>query len=109
MTTPDQPIWYVNPVTWNVFTKTGRISCRVTYLLRGVNDITVFQPTVYLAELGLVLKRKLMGDDISHRGIPFDKLIRLGKPFCIDICEELDLVGISIVGGDLDTKVRERN
>jgi hypothetical protein len=49
-----------------------------------------------------------MGDDVSHRGTPLDKLVRLGEPFSVDICEELDLTWVPVVVGNLDAKVRDR-
>jgi hypothetical protein len=49
-----------------------------------------------------------MGDNVSHRGTPLDKLVRLGEPFSVDICEELDLTWVPVVGGNLDAKVRDR-
>jgi hypothetical protein len=52
--------------SWNDETK---------YLLGGVRDIPVPDPTVYFEELGLVLKRKLVVDGVSDGGLPLEKLI----------------------------------
>ena len=38
-----------------------RVSYVATYLRRGVHDSTVSDPPTHLEELGLVLKRKLVG------------------------------------------------
>lgn len=86
----------------------GRISHkRVTYLLRRVNRITVSEPAAHRTKLCLVLKQKSLCDGVSHRNVPFNKLIALGKPFSVDVRVELDLMGTPVVGDYLDTKVRE--
>ena len=81
----------------------------MTYLIRGVDDIAVAEPTAHRTELGLVLKRILEGDGVSRGRFPLNKFTTLGKPFSVNIRVELDLMGILVVGNNLDTKVRERN
>ena len=86
-----------------------------TYLLCGVIDTTVPGPTIYLEELGLVLKEKLVGKGVSCHGSPLKKLIGCGcsiawdKPFPCDICVELYFMGVPIVNGNLHGEVGKRN
>lgn len=81
----------------------------VTYLLRGVNETAISEPADHRAELGLVLERKLMGNGVSRCGSPLNKLVTLGEPFSIDVCVELDLMRVPVVGDNFYTEVRERD
>lgn len=80
---------------------------RVTYLLRRVNEIAVSESAAHRAELGLVLKRKLLGNGVPHCNFPFNDLVTLGKPFSIEVRVKLDLMRIAVVGDNFYTKVRE--
>ena len=48
-----------------------------------------------------------MDNGVSWSGLPLYKLIILSKPFRVNICEELNLMGVSVVGSNLHAKVRE--
>ena len=88
----------------------GRVLWKgVTYLFRRVHEVAVSEPAAHGAQLSQVRKRKLMGNGVPHHRLPLNKLVVLGKPFPIDVREELDLVGAPVVGDNFDTKVRERN
>ena len=80
------------------------------YLLRGINDAAISQSTIHLVELGPVLEPKLVVYGVSRDGFPLYKLVvrcKIGwnKPLSIDVCVQLDLVRISVVGGSFCTKV----
>ena len=112
LTSPPGPTWYVIPLTWNVLVKNPKkkYTGGLAYLLRGVNDAAISQSTIRLEKLGLVLEPKLMVYGVSRVGFPLYKLIvrckvRWNEPFSVNVCVQLDLVRISVVGGNFCTKV----
>jgi hypothetical protein len=112
LTMPPAPTWYVIPLTLNVSVRTATVFCTrgLAYLLRGVHDAALSESTAHLEELGPVLKPELMVDNVPRYSFPSKKIIFRGsidwnEPFSVNVCVQLDVMRIAVVGCNIYTEV----